>query len=277
MDYHGLIEALTETLSSDPRVMAVFLGGSNGRGTADEYSDIDLTVCAAPDDIPALCDDLIGLIDGTAETVHSQRVGDLPVFTFIARPWLRFDVEVTDAATLAARPVESLAVLHDPASLLYHSPATEADPEPAPDPLIVAELTREFLRVLGLLPVVLGRGEFVRGVSGFGLLHAMLAQAIRLGAETTDPGGQLRLRPLADVDVYHRLESLPPISATAEAVTAGHLACARIFLPLARTLHDRSGAAWPTAMAEALEAHLSETVDESFAGRVTQTQNHYIR
>lgn len=269
MDYQGLIETLTQALSSDPRVLAVYLSGSNGRGTADEYSDVDLAVCAAPDDLPSLCEDMIDLIEGVAETVHSQQVADRPVFTFIARPWLRFDVEISDAATLAARPDGSLAALYDPASLLFHTPPAETDPDPVPDPQAVAALTREFLRVLGLLPVVLGRGEYVRGVAGFGLLHAMLSQAIRLGAETADPGGQLRLRPLTDTDVYRELESLPPVSATAESLTTAHLACARLFVPLAHELHDRSGAAWPHAMAEALESHLSDNVDDSFAGLST--------
>lgn len=44
MQRSQLIDLLTAWLSEDPRVMALWLGGSLGRQSGDAYSDIDLYV-----------------------------------------------------------------------------------------------------------------------------------------------------------------------------------------------------------------------------------------
>lgn len=51
----ALLEQITATLQADSRFLAAWLGGSFGRGEADEVSDIDLFVVVADAEARALC------------------------------------------------------------------------------------------------------------------------------------------------------------------------------------------------------------------------------
>jgi hypothetical protein len=64
----------------------------------------------------------------------------------------------------------------------------------------VARLNREFLRILGLLPVVLGREEYVVGASGAGLARTLLIQLMVEEVAAPGPGGALHLRGLLPVE-----------------------------------------------------------------------------
>lgn len=130
-----------------------------------------------------------------------------------------------------------------------------------PDPGRVAGLTTEFLRVLGLLPVVLGREEYVLAASGTGLLRQLLIQLMLEDAAVEDRGGVLHLRDLLPPERLQELTDLPPIGASPAAAVAGHLACAQAFLPMARDLHDRLGLSWPTELEEALRRRLRIELD----------------
>jgi predicted nucleotidyltransferase len=46
MNQAALIERIKTMLQKDPRVTALFLSGSFGCGTADQYSDVDLLLVA---------------------------------------------------------------------------------------------------------------------------------------------------------------------------------------------------------------------------------------
>jgi len=243
MNRDELIDRLTEVLRKDKRVCAAWLGGSLGRGTADQFSDVDVVV--ATDDVPALAADWDGIADGVARVVHRQRMADATtvVITQVTGEWLRFDVTITtpDRVRGKLRP------------LVGEVPVSGAEPTP-PDRARVEHLIREFLRVLGLLPVVLGRGEYAVGASGAGLLRTLILQLMLEDAE--DRGGALRLRGVLPDDRLAAFAALPPIEATRTSVLSVHLACSRLFFPLARELAGRTGASWPDDMEKALRDHL---------------------
>jgi UTP:GlnB (protein PII) uridylyltransferase len=54
-----LIDRVTNVLSGLPRAGSAFLGGSFGRGEADDFSDVDVyVVVAGPEDIPPMLTEL---------------------------------------------------------------------------------------------------------------------------------------------------------------------------------------------------------------------------
>ena len=111
------------------------------------------------------------------------------------------------------------------------------------------------MRVLGLLPIILGRDEYVVGASGAALLRGLVIRLMLLA--TPSRGGALRLDGVLPADRLAALATLPPIEATYDSVLAVHLACARVFLPLARSL---VGEGWPVPIERALHGHLSRTL-----------------
>jgi predicted nucleotidyltransferase len=252
-DRDALLVRLTAALRADERIRAAWLTGSLGRGAGDRYSDLDVLVAVADADRPGLLDDWSGLADSVASIVHTQRLGTA-VVNHITDGWLRFDASFVDPGDLSERSADGLLPLFDRDDLATRlgGPASSAGPSAA----TVGRLTREFLRILGLLPVVLGRDEYVVGASGAGLARTLLIQLMVEEVAAPDPGGALHLRGLLPPDRLAQLAALPPIAATRESVLAVHLAVADLFLPLARTLADRSGTPWPAEMLAALREHL---------------------
>lgn len=254
----GLIERATHVLSHDHRVLGVWLAGSFARGTHDQFSDVDLWVVVNQDEVDGFCTDWPKISDEIAPTVLRQQVGDKPIFNQVTTAWLRFDVTVGTPVDVSARTTSTVKPLYDPKGLSVGL----SDPRSPlqPDPRRIASLGREFLRVLGLTPVVVGRGEYVLGESGAGLLREMLIQLMLEDVAVEDRGGALHLNGLLPPDRRQTLIDLPAMAANRESVLAVHVACAAAFLPLARELHERCGLRWPQELEDAARRHLAATL-----------------
>jgi predicted nucleotidyltransferase len=258
-----MVERIAEILREDQRVRAAWLGGSRARGTQDEYSDIDIWLVVRQADVARFIDDWPGLSDRISPTVLRQRVGKLPVFNHVTPEWLRFDVSIGTPEDVPKRSRGSVKLLFDLDGL--DAKLGESQGPLQPDRKKVRGLTTEFLRVLGLLPVVAGRSEYVVGASGVGLLRELLIQLMLEDVAVEDRGGALHLRRLLPEAQLQALRDLPPIAATREAVIAGHLACAQLFLPLARDLSARTDVQWPAELERAVRGHLRRSLSLEFA------------
>jgi predicted nucleotidyltransferase len=71
------IRALAPSLWENEQVVAIWLGGSLAAGTGDPYSDIDLRIAVAPDDLPSWeTSDLQSVLDGPALARQLVKLGD---------------------------------------------------------------------------------------------------------------------------------------------------------------------------------------------------------
>ena len=255
MPQEDLIERATQVLSNDARVLGVWLTGSFATGTHDRFSDVDLWVVMQQDDIAGFCTDWPALSDEIAPTVLRQQVGDRPIFNQVTASWLRFDIAIGTPASVSDRTTSTVRPLYDPQGL---STRLGQPRRPLrPDPQRIESLGREFLRVLGLLPVVVGRGEYGLGVSGASLLREMLIQLMLQDVAVEDRGGALHLNALLPPNRQQTLADLPAMAANHESVLAANVACAAAFLPLARELHERCGLRWPQELEDAARRHLA--------------------
>lgn len=253
----ALIERAERVLGRDDRVLGVWLVGSFGRGTQDRFSDVDLWVVVGADDADSFCDDWPKISDEISPTVFRRALGPR-VFNHITPDWLRFDVSVGTPDALGSRTRSTAKPVYDPHGLSAELAAPAAPKQP--DPARVQSITVEFLRVLGLLPVAIGREEYVVGESGAGLLRQMLIDLMLEDVAVEDRGGVLHLDGLLPADRQQILANLPPLEATREAVITANLTCAAHFLPLARTLHTTCGLPWPQDLEAAARRHLSTTL-----------------
>ncbi|WUJ74615.1 nucleotidyltransferase domain-containing protein [Kribbella soli] len=253
----ALIDRAEYVLSKDDRVLGVWLVGSFGRGTHDRFSDVDLWVVVAADDADSFCDDWPKTSDQISPTVFRRALGPR-VFNHITPDWLRFDVSVGTPDAIGSRTRSTAKPLYDPHGLSAELAAPGAPRQP--DPARVEFITVEFLRVLGLLPVAIGREEYVVGQSGAGLLRQMLIDLMLEDVAVEDRGGALHLDSLLPADRQQLLAGLPPLEATRESVITANLTCATHFLPLARNLHTRCGITWPQELEDAARQHLLTTL-----------------
>jgi hypothetical protein len=255
-ELEALIDRLTEVLRAEDRVRAAWLSGSFGQAAQDRFSDVDVLAAVSSEDLAAFADDWPALVPRVAETVLTQRRGggSTVVISHVTPQWLRFDLVITTVYQVADRSGSTLKPLfdHDDIHRLLRGRLEWAPPAPER----ISKLITEFFRVLGQLPVVLGRDELFVAASGAGLLRELVMQVMLEDASSTESGGALHLSTRLPKDAMRQLNALPPIVAEREAALTAHLACAELFLPPARRLAGRVGAAWPTALERACFGYL---------------------
>jgi len=246
MSRDQLVAAIAVKAQADHRVLALLLGGSLGAGRGDAYSDADLIVVLAPGDHPAFVEGIEAWIGEIVETALWRQVyPGAPLFLAITPGWVRFDVTVTvPGRVIGAR--DGLKPLFDRAGIWDALPQSLPPRSIAPDRL--EAMVAEFLRVLGLLVVGLGRAEHLLGVTGVGLLRGQLIELMI--AETRPPltPGALHLTDILPAGDIEALEALPPVIAERAALVRANLALAELFLPRARALAREVGAVWPAAL-----------------------------
>ena len=208
----AFIERVRGDLDALEVVRGVWLTGSFGRGTADAHSDVDMFVLVPAEQRDRLADGWPS-VAGRYEPLLVKRLGAAPVFTHVLPGWLRWDVVIgndTDLAGVDRRRVEEL---------FNKDGASPGSPgHRGADPDVVREMTEEFLRVLGLLPVVVLRGELVAAVAGAELLRQLLVTLLRYRAEGPRLSGALHLSQVLPADEMAALSALPPVYAERSAV-----------------------------------------------------------
>lgn len=255
MKPEALIAAITEALQSDPRLRGLFLSGSHGRGTADAFSDIDLLAILNQPDIDGFAADWQATLEAILPVVFWNRIdGPAPVLNAIAEDWTRVDIHVGAAAVLKYKSQDGLRPLIDRNGL--HRTLQPTLPIPAPDARRINYLVNEFIRVLGLLPVVAGREEWLVGITGAGLLRGMLVTLMIEENAIPDPGGALHLTRNTSAAQQAVLADVPAVLANRTSVLDANRALALAFFPAARRLAAKAGVAWPDRFEAATRAGL---------------------
>lgn len=256
----AFVARLTAALRADERIMAAWLIGSLARGVADAYSDIDTLLAVRDADLPALIDDWSTFLAAIATTVFAQRLGapDRPTITAITPDWTRFDLTLHPATDSRPHTYGAVTLLFardgfTPPAVPAAAPGRDAAPR-------LPAIVEEFIRVLGLLPVAIGRGEYLAGLTPVMLLRGHLIDLFLI-ANDAPRGGAKRLNPLLTAEQRRALERLPPLVPTRDAIIAGHLACARLFLPRARALMAQRGLPYPEAFEQATLAYLQRELE----------------
>jgi predicted nucleotidyltransferase len=254
-EQQALLERLTAALAADPRVRAAWLSGSLGQDAGDAWSDVDIVVLVEESDRAACVAGYRADHPGLPPLVLSHVVYGR-VLAAITPDWERFDLSFLTAAELLSQDGAALKLLlGDPGQ----TPPPRAQGPSALQPL--GPLVTEFLRVLGLAPVAVGRGEWLTMQQGVELLRHMLIDLMLIENEVP-PGsrGVKRLNAFLTDDQRAWLEALPPPLAEREALIAANAALARQFLARAKPLAAQLGAPWPTAFEDATRRHLKATL-----------------
>ena len=103
----------------------------------------------------------------------------------------------------------------------------------------------EFIRILGLTPVAIGRGEVELMTVGNTFLRRFLTDLLTIEVNPRIPGGMLHLSRVLDPTRMAVLAAVPLPQLTAESAIESNLALARTFMPRAKTLCASLGVEWP--------------------------------
>lgn len=165
-----LVQSAIDVLSRDPRVRALWAGGSLADGTADRWSDVDLRLAVADNDRGAFMADIEDSLQSICPVLgwrmRSMRGDDLVVVTF-AGP-LRADFVVTSPNDLDRQRYEPVAPLFDPFGLGARLQRIPYEPRRrTPRELLEREATQ--------VPAEAGRLQ--RAIGQSSIVKAMQAQA----------------------------------------------------------------------------------------------------
>ena len=247
---HALVDRVTRHLADDARVRGLWLTGSLGAGAGDDLSDVDMFVLVHEAALPTYVESWLADVAPAFDPLLARRLGPAPVFSHVLPGWLRWDVVVGGPAQLGDLDGDAVTELVNRDHVTLTSLVGVA-----PESGTVLAMTEEFLRVLGLLPVVVGRGELVTAASGALMLRQMLTTLLRYRVEGPRMSGALHLSRVLPADEMAALAALPPVYADREAVVRAHVSVAAMFLPVARGL---LGADHPVALEDACWATLAQ-------------------
>lgn len=257
LEQQDLLEAIRSRLFGDPEIEAAWLGGSLGRGDGDAFSDVDVVVLTAEGQAAKVGLRYAGEADQITETVLVNTLYGGRVVNVVTADWRRFDLTFMEPADLVRYDAAKLKVLFNRGG---HEPAAGTPTSYIATPDSVLPLVREFLRVLGLLPVAAGREEWLLALTGIGLLRSLTLDLMleENGVGPADRGGALRRNPFLTAEQREALEGLSPVAADRDSLFAANVELAAVFLPRARRLAERIGMEWPSALEAATRRHLRE-------------------
>lgn len=216
----ALLERLLEDLEQDERVRAVWLGGSFGRGTADDWSDLDLCCAIRDDDL----DDWLGdqqalyrragrpLLIGPARPLSAPLVGETRSVMFAGPVPVDWEVQ---AARTAARHSDTRVMIERMSIPIVTAPII------APE-----ERRQRIVECLGffwsMCPIAIkyiGRGSTARAVTQIDLLANTFVELWRLvhDLNRVGAGGANWLHPERDAGLIQRLPRAGAVIDTASA------------------------------------------------------------
>jgi hypothetical protein len=257
-EQHDLVETISRVLAADAEIEAAWLGGSLGGGGGDAFSDVDVVALVSPA-APAE----VGLRyaqGGVAAIAEPALVNPLfggRVVNVVATDWRRFDISFIGPGELGRFDAARLTVLFNRGD---RAPAVAESSPYRTTHDAVLKLVNEFLRVLGLLAVVVGREEYVLGLSGTDLLRRLTIDLMleENGVGPAERGGALLRNPLLTPEQRRQLDALSPVVADRAGLIASNAELAAIFLPRARRLAAEIGMDWPSILDAATRRCLRE-------------------
>ncbi len=261
-DQQSLLEALETALRPEARIGSAWLTGSLGAGRGDPWSDVDITLVVAADDLPGMLSDLMradGPLPATA--LRLSQFGRLVNGT--TPDLLRFDLVLTTPDEFARQDPAGVRLLFgDAGHAPPERPALSQDPAAAARR--IGALVTEFLRILSLAPVAMGRREWVVMQDGVGHLRRLLIELMleENGVGPGERGGAKKLYPFLNAEQIAELEGIiPPRAIEAELLAANRDLRDR-FLPRARRVAADRGATWPADWEAAVMSGLARDLPE---------------
>jgi hypothetical protein len=240
-----LYERAVEVLGRDPRVISVTPSGSVGGGTADAWSDLDITIVATEDGYDAFLADWPSWLAEITPTVFARTPIAPMVINTVTDEGLTFDIAVWKGAPLEFPPAAGYTV-----GMLS---GLRFDDVGAALEYAVAEQLRG---IIGPFISLLGREEHLRHLTGVPHLLGLLTTVFL--AETGAPQPGKHWNGTYTEEQRAAVAALPPVSATREGIMAFGLGLSELLLTRARPLFDRYGLEWPAPLAATAAARVRD-------------------
>lgn len=253
-----ICEQISTTLSRHPSVRALWLGGSLVRDDADRFSDIDLVALIADASLGEAVSNIETLLASQFNLVLVRNRGDEhhPLLNFITDDWKRFDLNIFSNEAIRRSKLSGQRALFDKDGL--DLPVGHGEP---PKTEVTAEqvdfVVTEFIRVLGLLPVVMHREDLVGAVSGSGLLREHLVTLLQYEHTGRTRTGALNETKSLSAAAKTAILGLPALCAEDSSILDYNLSCWEIFTQFGPRISRRYDTEWPSQLIAAVRSRLA--------------------
>ncbi len=205
-----LITACTDLVQGDERVQAAWLAGSFGRGDADAFSDIDLHVLLPSEtDVSPIEEDVTRWLSPVTSFVGTKKVF-AHLYHCVTTDGDRIDVNF-HIGSFHEVDLAKIVVLKNDGDALRHVE------EPVFDPArTFAVDVAEIWRMTLLLPVMIGREEYLRLFHGISIKYSFIINLLVRGRGYPRPVGAKKLNDLLlleDRELLAEAVSIPRVDA----------------------------------------------------------------
>jgi hypothetical protein len=248
--YRRLYKRALLAAEDDARIVAMWLGGSLGRGVADAGSDLDVVVAVAPASFADFAAGWRAWLAGITPTVLARPLPRMPgSFFSVTTECLRLDVVAEQAGGADADQLARRLLVLDKdgsASRAAVPPVAEPPSPTRPDPVRLAELTDEFLRQMTIFPAaVVARGDWLLGVVGVHGAQLLLYELFVAANQPLPPMGVKQWSAKLTAAQRDVCAGLPAPTATSDSVVAAMSATATAFLGAASQILAANEVPWP--------------------------------
>jgi len=244
--YLPLLDRACEVLAGDDRVRSVEPGGSVRSGTADRWSDLDISIVTDPDHHDRFIEDWPTWVGRITPTVFARTPIAPFIINTITADGLTVDFVVWSGEVPDFRPPSGFAVGLSSTRFGAIGDALE---------YAVAEQLRG---LSGPFISMLKRGEHVKHLTGVPHLLGLLTTVFLAETGRAAPGKQWNHA--YTVEQLDAVAALPPVRATAEDITAFGLGVARLIVERSKPLFPQYDLVWPADLARVAAARINDNL-----------------
>lgn len=246
--FRRLYDRAVDVLSGDARVLAVDVGGSVGAGTADEWSDLDLTIVTDAEHHDAFLADWPRWLGRITPTVFART----PIAPFIVNAVTDEGLTLDLAIWAGAAPAWPEVPVQYSVGLLSSKRFDEIG-----DALDYA-VAEQLRGLAGPFISLVQRDEHLRHLAGVPHLLGLLTTVFLAETGAVPPGKHWN--GTYTEEQRAAVAGLPAARATREDMLAFGLGLAELLVTRARPLYERYERTWPTDLAHVTAKRLHDTL-----------------
>jgi hypothetical protein len=257
MTPHEYLRLLHTKLESDADADAAWLGGSFGRGDDDRWSDIDLHLLLSAGG-ERLRQDIEPWLNTLRPLVLFKLLFEGRMVNALTLDGVRLDIWFyTEPHVLDATRTQ---VLFDRHKRLHLAPLPQQDKAAGDNtPTLLRGQIEEFWRCIAMLPVVIGRREYIVALQGLQVELALVLDILLRGNSIVREAGVKKLNQYLPPPLREEIEAaLACNNSTAQGLVRAHLCLAELVRRYGRDFAQRWDFAYPVALEEAVLRYIAE-------------------
>ena len=261
--HQEFVSRFIQACQADDRIVAAFLGGSNVKGKADEYSDIDLTVITTDDSYEEFCDQRRSFLGSLGEVVYLEDFDIPDLVLFILSDGIEGELNSGSESRLDHIHSGLFHVLLDKKNILTEADFPERQPDPSKQIKKLQSNIFGFWHEVSHFITAMGRGHLWWAQGQVEAMRSICVNLVRLQHNFSDDG--VGEEPYFKVEYALPVENLAPLEDTfgpleKKAILQSAMRILEFYLQIAPPLAQSRGNFYPHGLERVMRDRLEKLV-----------------